>query len=202
MTTPAATEESVLRPTSRDDVVRCVHQARLSGQPLYPISTGMNWGYGARAPVRAGSTLLDLSAMNRILNADRISPGHPVAVIEPGVTQAQLHAHLTRHCPGLVFNVTGSAAATSILGNALDRGVGYAGPRREDMFGFEFVTGTGQVLQTGFRRLGEATAASSPAPASSSRRGRRGSWRWRWRRGARRTWRASSTRWWRCGASG
>jgi 4-cresol dehydrogenase (hydroxylating) len=161
-TTPDST--GVLRPTSRDEVVRCVLQARASGRPLYPISTGMNWGYGARAPVRAGSTLLDLSAMNRILNADRISPAHPVAVIEPGVTQAQLHAHLARHCPGLVFNVTGSAAATSILGNTLDRGVGYAGPRREDMFGFEFVTGTGQVLQTGFRRLGEDSPIAHSHP--------------------------------------
>jgi len=155
MITTTADHDAVLRPTSRDDVVRCVLQARANGRPLYPISTGMNWGYGARAPVRAGSTLLDLSAMNRILNADRISPAHPVAVIEPGVTQSQLHAHLRRHCPGLVFNVTGSAAATSIVGNALDRGVGYAGPRREDVFGLEFVAGTGQVLQTGFRRLGE-----------------------------------------------
>jgi 4-cresol dehydrogenase (hydroxylating) len=153
--TATGAEDTVLRPTSRDEVVRCVQQARLSGRPLYPISTGMNWGYGARAPVRAGSTLLDLSGMNRILNADRISIDRPVALIEPGVTQAQLHAHLGRHCPGLMFNVTGSAAGSSIVGNALDRGVGYAGPRREDVFGLEFVTGTGQVLQTGFRRLGE-----------------------------------------------
>jgi 4-cresol dehydrogenase (hydroxylating) flavoprotein subunit len=52
MTTATATgaEDTVLRPTSRDEVVRCVQQARLSGRPLYPISTGMNWGYGARAP--------------------------------------------------------------------------------------------------------------------------------------------------------
>jgi 4-cresol dehydrogenase (hydroxylating) flavoprotein subunit len=155
MITSAVIEDTALRPTTRDEVVHCVQQARLSGRPLYPISTGMNWGYGGRSPVRAGSTLLDLSGMNRILNAERISLDHPVAVIEPGVTQAQLHAHLSRHCPGLMFNVTGSAAGSSIVGNALDRGVGYAGPRREDVFGLEFVTGTGQVLQTGFRRLGE-----------------------------------------------
>ena len=147
--------DTVLHPTTRDEVVHCVQQARASGRPLYPISTGMNWGYGARAPVRAGSTLLDLSRMNRILNAGSISLDHPVAVIEPGVTQTQLHAHLRRHCPGLMFNVTGSAVGTSIVGNALDRGVGYAGPRREDVFGLEFVAGTGQVLQTGFRRLGD-----------------------------------------------
>jgi 4-cresol dehydrogenase (hydroxylating) len=149
--------EAVLRPTTRDEVVQCVLDARASARALYPVSTGMNWGYGARTPVRAGCTVLDLSAMNRILNADRISVANPVALIEPGVTQAQLHAHLKRYCPGLMFNVTGSAESTSIIGNALDRGVGYSGPRREDVFGLEFVAGTGQVLQTGFRRLGEAS---------------------------------------------
>lgn len=93
--------------------------------------------------------------MNRILNAGQISLANPVAVIEPGVTQAQLHAHLQAHCPQLMFNVTGSAAGTSILGNALERGVGYLGPRRDDLYGLEVVTGAGVVIQTGFRRLGE-----------------------------------------------
>lgn len=154
--TPATLDsDAVLRPTTRDEVVQCVLQARRLGRPLYPVSTGMNWGYGARSPVRPDCIVLDLSAMNRILNAGCITAEQPVAVIEPGVTQAQLHDHLRRHCPSLMFNVTGSAAASSIVGNALDRGVGYTGPRREDLFGLEFVAGTGQVLQTGFRRLGE-----------------------------------------------
>lgn len=46
-------------------------------------------------------------------------------------------------------------ATPSILGSALDRGVGYFGPRKDDIFGLEIVTGTGEVIQTGFRRLGE-----------------------------------------------
>jgi len=93
--------------------------------------------------------------MNRIRNADAISPDNPVAVIEPGVTQRQLADFLRKHCPSLMFNTTGSALDTSILGNALDRGVGYFGPRVDDLFGLEVVTGAGTVLQTGFRRLGE-----------------------------------------------
>jgi 4-cresol dehydrogenase (hydroxylating) len=55
----------------------------------------------------------------------------------------------------LTFNVTGAARDTSILGNALDRGVGYFGPRKDDIFGLEIVTGTGEIIKTGFRRLGE-----------------------------------------------
>ncbi|HVK54663.1 MAG TPA: FAD-binding oxidoreductase [Burkholderiales bacterium] len=147
----------VLRPSNRDEVRQYVLEARQLGRPLYPVSTGLNWGYGSSSPVKSGCALLDLSAMNSILNAKRISLTNPVAVIEPGVTQAQLHHHLKENCPELMFNVTGSAAETSIIGNALDRGVGYLGPRREDVFGLEFVTGTGQLLQTGFRRMGDAS---------------------------------------------
>ena len=78
-----------------------------------------------------------------------------MALIEPGVTQGQLHQHLQAHAPGLRFNVTGSAAGSSLIGNALERGVGYLGPRVADLYGLEVVLGSGEVLRTGFRRLGD-----------------------------------------------
>ena len=102
--------------------------------------------------------------MNRILNAESISVNNPVAVIEPGVTQMQLYEFLQNHCPELTFNVTGSGKETSIIGNALDRGVGYMGPRREDLFGLEIVLGTGEILRTGFRRLGESSRLAHSHP--------------------------------------
>lgn len=144
-----------LFPKNVADLVKIVTDAQYSRTSLYPLSTGLNWGYGSRSPVQTGATLVDLSGMNRILNADEISVDNPVAVIEPGVTQIQLHEFLCKHCPALTFNVTGAGKDTSILGNALDRGVGYFGPRKEDLFGLEIVTGTGEILHTGFRRLGE-----------------------------------------------
>jgi 4-cresol dehydrogenase (hydroxylating) len=150
-------------PTSVQDVVRLVQAARASGNALYPVSTGLNFGYGGKSPPREGCRLVDLSQMNRILNADQISLDNPVAVIEPGVTQAQLHEFLERHCPQLTFNVTGSARQTSILGNALDRGVGYFGPRREDLFGLEVVCGTGEIIYTGFRGPRDKTFCPLPA---------------------------------------
>lgn len=152
----------VHRPRSIDDVVELVRAARARGERLYPISTGLNWGYGSATPPVPGCSLVDLGAMRSIRNADAIGATNPVAVIEPGVTQAQLYDWLQLHCPALTFNVTGSARETSIIGNALDRGVGYFGPRRDDLFGLEVVTGTGEVLHTGFRRLG----ADSPLAAT------------------------------------
>jgi len=152
------------QPRTVEQVVALVAAARREKTPLYPVSTGLNFGYGGKSPVLPGCALVDLSRMNKILNAGAISLANPVAVIEPGVTQQQLHEYLQQHCPELTFNVTGSARATSILGNALDRGVGYFGPRKEDVFGLEVVCGSGKVLQTGFRRLGEQSPLAHSHP--------------------------------------
>jgi 4-cresol dehydrogenase (hydroxylating) flavoprotein subunit len=154
----------VWQATSVDEVRACIERARRERRTLYPISSGLNWGYGSAAPPQGGAVLLDLSGMRRILNAGDVSIKHPVVVIEPGVTQAQLQDFLASECPALTFNVTGSSIETSILGNALDRGVGYLGPRREDVFGFEIVTGRGEILKTGFRRLGEASPLAHTHP--------------------------------------
>lgn len=154
----------VHRPTSRDEVAALVAAARASGVALYPVSTGLNFGYGGKSAIVPDCALVDLSAMNQIRNAGKISLANPVAVIEPGVTQAQLYEFLQKHCPELTFNVTGSARDTSILGNALDRGVGYFGPRKEDLFGLEVVCGSGKVIHTGFRRLGEQSPLAHSHP--------------------------------------
>jgi 4-cresol dehydrogenase (hydroxylating) flavoprotein subunit len=156
--------QATYRPESTSDVINLVLQARSRRSPLYPVSCGYNWGYGSASPVIQGCSLVDLGRMNRILNADQISLSNPVAVIEPGVTQGQLYDFLQSRCPELTFNVTGSARDTSIIGNALDRGVGYFGPRKEDLFGLEVVCGTGEILKTGFRRLGETSPLAHSHP--------------------------------------
>ena len=160
----ALVANGVEQPTTLAEVVALVQSARAGKRRLYPFSTGLNWGYGSRSPVTKDCVLVDLSRMNRIINADSISINNPVAVIEPGVTQAQLANFLREHCPKLTFNVSGSGRGTSLLGNALDRGVGYFGPRKDDLFGLEVVTGTGEVLRTGYRRLGEDSPLAHAHP--------------------------------------
>lgn len=145
----------IVFPQSISEVVELVNQSKATGEKLYPVSTGLNWGYGSQSPITAGSKIVNLSKMNKILNPSEISVDNPIAVIEPGVTQNQLSKFLIENCPNLTFNVTGASGETSLIGNALDRGVGYFGPRKEDLFGLEIVTGNGQILRTGFRRLGE-----------------------------------------------
>lgn len=152
-----------VQPRSILAVARLVRAARRQGQALYPISTGLNFGYGSASPVTPGNTVVDLGALDsiRIDTDPRTGRVHPVAVIGPGVTQGMLYDYLERHHPGLTFNVTGSARATSIIGNALDRGVGYFGPRKDDLFGLVVVCGNGKLLRTGFRRLKHSPLATS-----------------------------------------
>lgn len=148
----------VLKPCTTEEVQAVVKIAGDCQTPLYPISMGKNWGFGSRVPVRSGTAVLDLGRMNRIRNAAEISPHKPYLVIEPGVTQRQLFDFLqTNHLP-FTFNVTAAGNDTSILGNGLERGVGYWGSRVDDLSCLEVVLGTGEIIQTGYGHIPNAKA--------------------------------------------
>ncbi len=112
---------AALRPRSVDDVVAILGVARQCAVPLYPISTGHNWGYGSAVPVTEGCVVLDLSGLDGIVDIDAELG---LVTVEPGVTQRALHEFLDRnHLPFLV-PVTGGGPNCSLLGNALERGYG------------------------------------------------------------------------------
>lgn len=140
---------AVLRPGSTAEVQQIVALANRHGVPLYPFSRGCNWGLGSRLPVRDGACLVDLSRMNRIRE---VSAQHRYAVVEPGVTQQQLYDHLVARQLPLMLNVVGAGGGTSLLGNALERGIGYFHSRAGTLSGLEVVLGNGTLLRTGFGR--------------------------------------------------
>jgi 4-cresol dehydrogenase (hydroxylating) len=112
---------AALRPRSVDDVVAAVGIAHQFSVPLYPISTGNNWGYGSAVPAAEGCVILDLSRLDRIVAVD---PGLGLVTVEPGVTQQRLSEFLDdRRLPFLV-PVTGAGPDCSLVGNALERGYG------------------------------------------------------------------------------
>jgi 4-cresol dehydrogenase (hydroxylating) len=138
---------AALRPRSVDEVIPIVRTARVHKVPLYPFSTGKNWGLGSRVPPRDGCVLLDLGRLNRIRE---VNEKHHYAIIEPGVTQLQLSASLRERGLRLLLNVTGSSPKSSVLGNLLERGTGFRNQRTEDIRGLEVVLGTGERIRTGY----------------------------------------------------
>ena len=88
--------------------------------PLWPISGGRNFGYGTSLPVDTRSYILDLSQLRRV----HIDVHSATALIEPGVTQADLHEAIKKSGATLLVPTTGVGPNGNILGNALDGGYG------------------------------------------------------------------------------
>ena len=154
---------AALKPRSEAELVEIVRIAARQRVPLYPISTGRNWGYGSANPVLDDNVVVDLSAMAEILEIDAALG---TARLQPGVTQGQLADHLERHGLPFMVPVTGAGPGCSIVGNALERGYGIT-PHSDH---FAAVLGLRAVLADG--SLYESPLSEKVGPA----RGRLHKW--------------------------
>lgn len=148
----------IVRPANRGQVQQCVRIANRRRIPLYPISSGLNWGYGSRVPASDGCVLLDLGRMNRILDFNE-ELGY--VTVEPGVTQAQLFDFLRDRNSNLWMDCTGSSPQCSLIGNTMERGFGHTpyGDHFAHSCGLEVVLPDGETIETGFSRFSGANAA-------------------------------------------
>ncbi len=89
--------------------------------PVYPISTGKNWGYGTSLPASDHCVILDLSELRKIIHFDAELG---VVTLEPGVTQGMLADFLDQGKYPFLVPVTGAGPTCSLIGNALERGYG------------------------------------------------------------------------------
>ena len=110
-----------LRVLRRDQVPEVVRIAAMHGQPIHPISTGRNWGYGSALPAEDGCVLLDLGPLRQIVDFDAELG---VVTVEPGVTQGDLADFLAKGGHPFLVPVTGAGPSCSLLANALERGYG------------------------------------------------------------------------------
>ena len=149
-----------LRPATTESIPELVRIAQEHRVPLYPISTGNNWGYGSALPVRDGCVILDLSACVRIREFDADTG---VVVVEPGVTQAMLADFLVQGGHPFLVPVTGAGPSCSLLGNAIERGYGIT--PHSDHFGavlaIEAVLADGSIYRSPLPEL----TADGAAPA-------------------------------------
>src|SRR5213078_1857173 len=82
---------AIIRPADRDELQKCMRIANQFRIPVYPVSSGKNWGYGSGVPSSDASVIIDLSRMNRIVDFhEKLA----YVTVEPGVTQRQLFQFL------------------------------------------------------------------------------------------------------------
>ncbi|MFF4753648.1 FAD-binding oxidoreductase [Streptomyces sp. NPDC002514] len=149
---------AVIRPARADQVPGIVRAfAHPDAPPLHAVSTGRNWGLGSREAADHGTVRVELDDLDRIRDLDT---DHGWAVIEPGVTQLHLSSRLAGS--PRMLNVTASSGHTSVLGNALDRGVGLRRQRTADLAGLEVVLPDGELLHVGWWPRRDTATAPNP----------------------------------------
>ncbi|MGZ5279237.1 MAG: FAD-binding oxidoreductase [Pseudobdellovibrionaceae bacterium] len=132
---------------NKEEISQVLKIAQKCNVPVYPISTGKNWGYGTGNPVQDGCILLDLSRLNKILD---FNPELATVRVEPGVTQAQLFEFMQQNDFQFLVPSTGAGPHASLMGNLLERGYGIT--PHMDHFGallsIEAILPTGELYQS------------------------------------------------------
>ena len=146
---------AVLYPASTEEVQEVVRIAGEFGVPLWTSSLGKNNGYGGPSPRVAGSVLVSLRRMNRVLE---INPTLAYAVVEPGVSWMDLHQALKDAGHDDLLVSVPDLGWGSVIGNTLDSGVTYLplGTDFQAPTGMEVVLADGSLLRTGMGAIPES----------------------------------------------
>jgi FAD/FMN-containing dehydrogenase len=149
---------AAVAPASVEEVQQIVRIANRYKTPLFPISTGRNFAYGGASANLSGSVIVDLKRMNRIL---RVDEERNFALVEPGVSYFDFYRYIKER-DLKVWMDCADVGWGGLLGNALDRGMGYTLPffreHANAVCGVEVVLANGEVMRTG---MGAMPAADS-----------------------------------------
>lgn len=136
---------------SIDDVQSALRIASEHRLPVVPRGAGTGLTGGAMGG--AGELVLSTARMNRILE---ISPADQLAVVEPGVINAELNTALEPH--GLFFAPDPASRAISTIGGNIATNAGGLlcakyGVTREAVLGLKVVLADGTLLELGHRTV-------------------------------------------------
>ncbi|WP_069267859.1 FAD-binding oxidoreductase [Paraburkholderia nodosa] len=147
---------AAILPASVEEIRAILRVANDTRVPLWTVSAGRNFAYGGAAPRLAGSVVLDLQRLNRILEVDERLAW---ARVEPGVSYFDLHAHLREQHLRLWVDPP-AAGWGSVVGNTLERGFGTTayGDHAASQCGMEVVLANGDVVRTGMGAIENGTA--------------------------------------------
>lgn len=138
----------VARPQTAEQVGALLAAATGAGIPV--TARGSGTGLSAAARPCPGGLLISFERMTQIIEID---PDNQVAVVQPGVTLAELDAATTAH--GLMYTVFPGELSASVGGNVGTnaggmRAVKY-GVTRHNVVGLQAALPTGELIRTGGR---------------------------------------------------
>jgi FAD/FMN-containing dehydrogenase len=141
--------ECIVKPRGLDEVQQLVKLANDKGFCLVPCSSRGPRSRGDTVPAVPGAVIVDLSEMKAIRRVDQ---RNKVAMIEPGVTFAELQAEVEKHGLRLEMPLT-PRKTKSVLASLLERepttGPKYNWDAIDPLCCLELVFGTGDLFRTG-----------------------------------------------------
>ena len=147
----AGTPLAVVHAASVDDVQRVLRIASETSTPVVPRGAGTGLAGGANAG--GGEIALSLRGMDRILE---VRPDDLLAVVEPGILNADLNAALAPY--GLWWAPDPASRAISTVGGNIATGAGGLlcakyGVVRDAVLGLDLVLADGRLLKLGHRSV-------------------------------------------------
>jgi FAD/FMN-containing dehydrogenase len=139
----------VVKPRNSDDIAKLVKLANKTQTPLVPVSSGPPHFRGDTVPGTGGAVVVDLSKMKKVIRVDRF---HRVAMVEPGVTFAELIPAVEK--AGLRLNMPlAPRKSKTVVGSMLEREPvvmpKYQWDISDPMACVEVVFGSGEMFRTG-----------------------------------------------------
>ena len=155
---------AVVMPGSTEEVQAIVRLANKYKIKVKPHSTG--WYHWA-APMYDDKDTMQLDM--RRMNAIEIDEKNGIAIVEPYVIHAQLHAEAIKR--GWTCNIIGAGCSCSVVAAAcaymgMGPGAYYMGGHAENVLGMEWVTPSGEIVRSGSLGSGDGWFNSEgPGPS-------------------------------------
>ena len=153
----------VIIPGSAEEVQKIVKIANRYKIPLVPWVSGIN--FGSIATPRRGGIVVDLRRLNKVLE---VNEDDMYAVVEGGITWADLQGYLEMNHPDLRAGITWSPPGTGVIPSCLcygmfDLGM-IGGSGAEFINGLEVVLGSGELVKVGSCSLSNYWYGRQPLP--------------------------------------
>ncbi len=153
----------VIMPNTAEEVQEIVKIANKYKIPIVPWVSGIN--FGGIANPRKGGIVVDLRRLNRVLE---VNEDDMYAVVEGGITWADLQGYLEKNHPELKAGITWSPPGTGVVPACLcygmfDLGM-IGGTGAEFINGLEVVLGSGDLVKIGSCSLSKYWYGRQPLP--------------------------------------